>query len=74
LLIDSASLGDAISGGAQRRLLEAYIDDVLNAVRTWETEASDRLAFWFAVDRTIRFIKGEAVGGSNDKNCVLACA
>jgi hypothetical protein len=37
-------------------------------------EASDRLAFWFVGDRTIRFIRGEAVGGSNDKNCVLACA
>jgi hypothetical protein len=29
-------------------------------------EASDRLAFRFVGDRTIRFIKGEAVGGSND--------
>jgi hypothetical protein len=37
-------------------------------------EASDRLAFRFVGDRTIRFIKGAAVGASNDKNCVLACA
>jgi len=29
-------------------------------------EASDRLAFRFVGDRTIRCIKGEAVGGSND--------
>jgi hypothetical protein len=62
-------------------LLEAYIDDVLNAVRTWETRSPPsglrrpiRLAFWFVGDRTILFIKGAAVGGSKDKNCVLACA
>jgi hypothetical protein len=33
-----------------------------------------RLAFWFVGDRTTPFINGAAVGGSNDKNCVLACA
>jgi hypothetical protein len=60
-------------GGHGAGCRKPHIDDVLNAVRTWETRRPSSglrrpIGWHFGLSAigTIRFIKGGAVGGSND--------